>query len=215
MLLSIILWPISGFLFILFLFLGIFSGLFFLLSFRQYNRIAKYEEKSVYSCCDGLISKIKKITPERSLYSAEKEVWCVTITPVFHGSNMRLAPSSGKFLPWQSIASEPNFSIKVIDFKIQEIKTVASIQRLDNKVIGWVDYVKDIVCLDFTFCSPFYYSIDTDNISVGKHIGIAPFCRSVDLYIPTDFELLVEEGQTVIAGETSVAEIKTKLLEKP
>ena len=52
------------------------------------------------------------------------------------------------------------------------------------------------------------------SVKVGEKFGIIRFGSRVDLYMPTDYEVEVLKGQTVIGGETKIASIKKQKLPK-
>ena len=51
------------------------------------------------------------------------------------------------------------------------------------------------------------------SVKAGEKFGIIRFGSRVDLYLPTDYEIEVLKGQTVIGGETKIA--STKKLKSP
>ena len=55
---------------------------------------------------------------------------------------------------------------------------------------------------------------ENQNVNVGERFGIIRFGSRVDLYIPLNSIVKVMEGQTVIAGETIVAQMKSILNSK-
>ncbi|MBV1697124.1 MAG: phosphatidylserine decarboxylase, partial [Hyphomicrobiales bacterium] len=47
-----------------------------------------------------------------------------------------------------------------------------------------------------------------DTLATGQRIGMIRFGSRVDVYLPVGTRALVAEGQTAIAGETVIAELK-------
>jgi phosphatidylserine decarboxylase len=48
-----------------------------------------------------------------------------------------------------------------------------------------------------------------DELRVGQRFGLIRFGSRVDVYLPTDAQLLVGVGQKAIAGETALADLKS------
>ena len=55
---------------------------------------------------------------------------------------------------------------------------------------------------------------ENQNVNVGERFGIIRFGSRVDLYLPLNSPIKVLEGQTVIGGETIIAQMKNTLNSK-
>ena len=55
---------------------------------------------------------------------------------------------------------------------------------------------------------------ENQNVNVGERFGIIRFGSRVDLYLPLNSPIKVMEGQTVIGGETIIAQMKNILNSK-
>ena len=51
--------------------------------------------------------------------------------------------------------------------------------------------------------------VENQSVKIGERFGIIRFGSRVDVFFPTSFNIKVLEGQTVIAGETVIAEFTT------
>jgi len=49
-----------------------------------------------------------------------------------------------------------------------------------------------------------------DIVSMGENFGIIRFGSRVDIYVPSNYEVLIRKGQTMTGGETVVARIQSK-----
>ncbi|MDR0678159.1 MAG: phosphatidylserine decarboxylase [Holosporaceae bacterium] len=47
-------------------------------------------------------------------------------------------------------------------------------------------------------------------LEIGQRVGMIRFGSRVDIYLPNDAKILVEEGQIVVAGETILADLKKR-----
>ena len=48
-----------------------------------------------------------------------------------------------------------------------------------------------------------------DRVGIGTRIGLIRFGSRVDLYLPKEYGYLVAPGQTMVAGETIIADMKS------
>ena len=55
---------------------------------------------------------------------------------------------------------------------------------------------------------------ENQNVNVGERFGIIRFGSRVDLYLPLNSHINVMEGQTVVGGETIIAQMKSILNSK-
>lgn len=53
-----------------------------------------------------------------------------------------------------------------------------------------------------------------DSLELGQRVGMIRFGSRVDVYVPESAEVIVEEGQVTVAGETILANLKKNVLEK-
>jgi len=51
---------------------------------------------------------------------------------------------------------------------------------------------------------------EEQELEIGQRVGIIRFGSRVDVYLPDDATILVEEGQVTVAGETILADLKRK-----
>jgi phosphatidylserine decarboxylase len=51
---------------------------------------------------------------------------------------------------------------------------------------------------------------ENDQVQMGERFGVIRFGSRVDIYFSTKYELNVQEGQTMVGGETIVARLKSK-----
>jgi phosphatidylserine decarboxylase len=51
---------------------------------------------------------------------------------------------------------------------------------------------------------------ENQELEIGQRVGIIRFGSRVDIYLPNDAKILVEEGQVTVAGETILADLKKR-----
>lgn len=162
--------------------------IFFLIFFRDPERIPSGEEDDMVSPADGRIISIG----ERSL----------SVFMNIHNVHVNRAPLSGKvkhidykpggYLPAfnkNSDVNERNHIVMQSDYGILELTQIAG--ALTRRIVSYI-------------CEGIY-------IRRGERIGMIRFGSRVDVVIPEDYTIIVKKGDKVKAGETIIAVRKQKI----
>ena len=177
--------------------------------FRDPGRVVPQGEDLVVSPADGLVSLIVQVPPPRELQSFDGEpgaslgaepVTRVSIFMSVFDVHVNRAPVAGTvrrviYIPGKFLnadldkASEDNERQHVL------------IERADGRAIG----LTQIAGLVARRIVPFVKSGDI--VAAGQRIGLIRFGSRVDVYLPSGTDAKVVLGQTVIAGETVLAEL--------
>ncbi|BCK77525.1 phosphatidylserine decarboxylase [Acetobacter aceti NRIC 0242] len=183
--------------------IGTASGLFFgfcLYFFRDPERIAPAREGLVLAPADGRIVSIEKIAPPVELGMGETPVWRVaTFLSVLDvhvncmpvaGTVTRIAYHEGKFLNASLDKASTDNERNAMSITLPDGRMVAVVQ-----IAGLI--ARRIVC-----------SVkEGERLEAGERFGLIRFGSRTDVYLPPGVEPLVEVGQTMIGGETVVAEL--------
>ena len=189
-------WPMA------FLSLGVFAF------FRDPERVVPQDERAIVSPADGLVSLIMQVEPPAELTMddgsgtlalAKEPVTRVSIfMSVFDvhinrapigGTVRRLVDIPGKFMNADlDKASDENERQHIL------------IERPDGRPVGFTQIAGLVARRIVPFVKP------GDIIAAGQRVGLIRFGSRVDVYLPAGTDAKVLLGQTVIAGETVLAE---------
>jgi len=180
--------------------LGLIAGLFCLYCFRDPERVPPSRAGAIVAPADGRVVSVTPNVPPAELGLGPASRWCVSIflsvlnvhvnrVPTA-GTVTRIAYRHGAFLnAGLDKASELN-ERNAIALRLPDGREIAVVQ-----IAGLI--ARRILC-----------SLrEGDAVHGGDRLGIIRFGSRTDLYLPEGVEPLVREGQTMIGGETVVAEI--------
>ena len=171
--------------------------------FRDPPRVSPQREGLILSPADGVISLITKTTAPEGLDLGEKEFLRVSIFMNPFNCHINRSPleakiekilyHSGKFFNASlDKASEHNerqsFLLKTKNN--EEIIVVQIAGLLARRIVRFVEEEKMLLA--------------------GERFGLIRFGSRLDVYLPKETPLLVALGQKMIAGETIIADLKSK-----
>ncbi|OYX07660.1 MAG: phosphatidylserine decarboxylase [Sphingomonadales bacterium 32-68-7] len=195
-------WPM------LFLSLGVFAF------FRDPERVVPQGGDLIVSPADGMVSLISQVLPPRELQAGDAEgrpglgtepVTRISIFMSVFDVHINRAPVGGTvrrvvYVPGRFLnadldkASEENERQHVL------------IERPDGRPLGLTQIAGLVARRIVPFVKP------GDIVAAGQRIGLIRFGSRVDVYLPQGTDSRVLLGQTVIAGETVLAEVGRTLL---
>jgi phosphatidylserine decarboxylase len=195
-------WPLA------FLTLGV------LAFFRDPERVVPQDERMIVSPADGVVSLITQVEPPAELLVddgsgarglAPGPVTRISIFMSVFDVHINRAPIGGTvrrvvYIPGRFVnadldkASEENERQHVL------------IERPDGLAIGFTQIAGLVARRIVPFVKP------GDMVAVGQRVGLIRFGSRVDVYLPAGTDAKVVLGQTVIAGETVLAEKGTQKL---
>lgn len=179
---------------------GLIFFLFCLYFFRDPQRVPPVREGLVLAPADGHIVSIRQAVPPAELGLGEAPRWRVAIflsvmdvhvnrVPV-DGTVTRIAYHHGKYLSANlDKASEEN-ERNAIAIRLSDGRDLAVVQ-----IAGLI--ARRILC-DIR---------EGETVQAGDRFGIIRFGSRTDVYLPDGVRALVEEGQTMIGGETVIADL--------
>lgn len=177
--------------------------------FRDPQRVVPQDERAIVSPADGLVTLIQKVSPPREMTMDDGSgarpmptdlVTRVSIFMSVFDVHINRAPIGGTvrrvvYIPGKFVnadldkASEENERQHVM------------IERGDGLVLCFTQIAGLVARRIVPFVKP------GDIIAAGQRVGLIRFGSRVDVYLPAGTEPKVLMGQTVIAGETILAEI--------
>jgi phosphatidylserine decarboxylase len=181
--------------------LGIIATLWCIYFFRDPERVTPLREGIVVAPADGRVSRITNAVPPADLYLGDRPLTRISIfmsvfdchvnrSPVV-GKIERIAYHKGAFVSADlDKASESN---ERNGFVIATTKGKVGVVQIAGLV------ARRIVC----------FVREGATVGAGERIGMIRFGSRVDVYLPEGSKALVAEGQTAIAGETIIADLRT------
>ncbi|MEN0076044.1 MAG: phosphatidylserine decarboxylase [Paracraurococcus sp.] len=189
-------WLLGGWLF----WLGLLFTLFCLYFFRDPHRVPPERERLVLAPADGHVVSVGPAVPPEELGLGPAARWRVAIflsvldvhvnrVPV-EGVVTRIAYRHGKYLNASLDKASVDNERNAIALRLPDGRDMAVVQ-----IAGLI--ARRILC-DLR---------EGDTVQAGDRFGIIRFGSRTDLYLPEGVRPLVAEGQTMIGGETVIADL--------
>lgn len=190
-------WPL------LFLTLGV------LAFFRDPRRITPQGDKLIIAPADGMVTLIQQVVPPRELSLDDgsgtaglgsEPVTRVSIFMSVFDVHINRAPVGGTvrrvvYIPGKFMAADLDKASE------ENERQHILIDRGDGVVIGFTQIAGLVARRIVPFVKP------GDILAAGQRVGLIRFGSRVDVYLPTGTQPKVLMGQTIVAGETVLAEI--------
>ena len=176
--------------------------------FRDPQRITPVDKNSFISPADGKILKILE-TDAPDILSDNKKQKFIKVSIFMNVFNVHVnrIPVSGKIV-WLKYVPGPFFNASLDKASENNERMIIKIEVSKNNFIYVVQIAgliaRRIKC-DLN---------ENQNVNVGERFGIIRFGSRVDLYLPLNSPIKVMEGQTVIGGETIIAQMNNILNSK-
>ena len=179
--------------------IGVVLTLWCVYFFRDPERFTPRREGIVVSPADGVISLISNAVPPPELGLGDTALPRVSVFMNVFNCHVNRAPVPGVI---KRIAYRPG---KFINAKLDKAsedneRNSILIERADGSQFVMVQIAglvaRRIVC----------EASEASNVAAGERVGIIRFGSRVDVYLPLGMRPCVEVGQTMIAGETVLAD---------
>ena len=187
---------------------GFFIGVACLLFFRDPERIPPSKPHAIVSPADGIILKISDVDPpaELGLKGQRKKISIFMSVLNVHVNRTPVAGIVEKilYIPGKFFNVTLDKANEYNERQATFVKTEENIEVVFVQIAGLI--ARRIRC-DIN---------EGDKLTRGQRVGIIRFGSRVDVYLPSDVSVCVEEGQITVAGETILANftIKEKKNEK-
>ena len=186
-------WPPLGW-------IGVLATLWCTFFFRDPKRVTPVREGLVVAPADGRISRVINAVPPTDLGLGEGLLPRVSIFMSVFNCHVNRSPAEGRI---ERIVYRAGTFINVeLDKASEDNERNGLVIATPNGQIGLVQIAgliaRRIVC----------FVREGQPIAAGERIGLIRFGSRVDVYLPEGATPLVAEGQTAIAGETVIADLK-------
>ena len=181
--------------------IGLVLTVWCVLFFRDPERVTPVREGIIVAPADGRISKIINAAPPPELGLGERQLQRVSIFMSVFDCHVNRSPVSGRI---EKIAYKAGAFINAeLDKASEHNERNSFIITTGQSRVGVVQIAgliaRRIVC----------FTREGVNVGAGERIGMIRFGSRVDVYLPEGVRPLVAEGQTAVAGETVIADLRT------
>ena len=184
---------LNKYLFMIFFFLSIFTLWFF----RDPERCFESHDNQLLSSADGKICFIGEEAPPKET-NIDKKMQKVSIFMNVFNVHVNRSPISGKIE--KILYEKGKFFNASLDKASKYNERNSFIIKTDIEKIIVVQIAGLIARRILSFIS------EADYVSKGDRIGLIRFGSRVDIYFPLNYEIKVNQGDIVVAGETIIAE---------
>jgi phosphatidylserine decarboxylase len=168
--------------------------------FRDPQRVTPIREGIVVSPADGRVSRITNAVPPKELGLGERALPRVSIFMSVFDCHVNRSPITGKVE--RIVYHEGAFLSADLDKASENNERNSLVISVNKTRIGVVQIAglvaRRIVC----------FVREGVSVGAGERIGMIRFGSRLDVYLPDGVRPLVAEGQTAIAGETIIADLK-------
>jgi phosphatidylserine decarboxylase len=170
------------------------------LFFRDPVRVTPVRDGIVVAPADGRVSAVVNALPPKELNLGERPLPRVSIFMSVFNCHVNRSPVAGRI---EEIVYHPGAFLSAdLDKASEENERNSFVISFGNARIGVVQIAglvaRRIVCFVRKGAS----------VGAGERIGMIRFGSRVDVYLPEGARPLVAEGQTAIAGETVIADLR-------
>jgi phosphatidylserine decarboxylase len=180
--------------------LGTLATIWCVYFFRDPQRVTPIREGIVVSPADGRVSRIANAVPPKELALGERALPRVSIFMSVFDCHVNRSPVTGRIE--RVVYHEGAFLNADLDKASENNERNSLVISVDRNRIGVVQIAglvaRRIVC----------FVREGASVGAGERIGMIRFGSRLDVYLPEGVRPLVAEGQTAIAGETIIADLK-------
>lgn len=170
--------------------------------FRDPARITPAREGLIVSPADGIVSLIEKAVPPSELGMPDEALTRVSVFMSVFNCHINRAPVGGEIVA-TSYRPGKFFNASLDKASTDNERNSLCIEMANGKQLAVVQIAglvaRRIVC----------FSAKGDTLRTGERFGLIRFGSRLDVYLPDDLAPLVSLGQTMIAGETVLADLAT------
>jgi phosphatidylserine decarboxylase len=168
--------------------------------FRDPPRVTPVRDGIVVSPADGRVSLIANVVPPRELELGERPLPRVSVFMSVFDCHVNRAPTAGRV---ERIAYRAGKFLNAdLDKASEDNERNGLVIATPNGRVGVVQIAglvaRRILC----------FVREGEAVGTGDRFGMIRFGSRLDIYLPEGARPLVAEGQTAIAGETVIADLK-------
>jgi phosphatidylserine decarboxylase len=168
--------------------------------FRDPERVTPDTPGLVISPADGVVSLIEPAVPPRELGLPEEALTRVSVFMSVFNCHVNRAPVAGKV---EKIAYKPGkFLNASLDKASEDNERNSLVIRMEDDRILTVTQIAGLVARRIVS-----FTQEGAVLDRGERFGLIRFGSRLDIYLPEGVEPSVKIGQTMIAGETVIADL--------
>lgn len=168
--------------------------------FRDPERVTPDAQGLVISPADGVVSLIEPAVPPRELGLSEEALTRVSVFMSVFNCHVNRAPVAGKV---EKIAYKPGkFLNASLDKASEDNERNSLVIRMEDDRILTVTQIAGLVARRIV-----NFTQEGAVLDRGERFGLIRFGSRLDIYLPEGVEPSVKIGQTMIAGETVIADL--------
>ena len=168
--------------------------------FRDPERVTPDRPGLVISPADGIVSLIEPAVPPRELGLPEVPLTRVSVFMSVFNCHVNRAPVAGKI---EKIAYRPGkFLNASLDKASEDNERNSLVIRMEDDRILTVTQIAGLVARRIVS-----FTQEGAVLDRGERFGLIRFGSRLDIYLPEGVEPLVMIGQTMVAGETVIADL--------
>jgi len=168
--------------------------------FRDPERVTPDRPGLIVSPADGIISLIEPAVPPKELGMSDRPLTRVSVFMNVFNCHVNRAPVAGEIT---AVAYRPGkfFNASLDKASVDNERNSLRIRMTDGRDLAVVQIAglvaRRIVC---------FVKVG-DTLTTGERFGLIRFGSRLDVYLPEGVEPIVALGQTMIAGESVIAEL--------
>ncbi|SDK97800.1 phosphatidylserine decarboxylase [Aliiruegeria lutimaris] len=168
--------------------------------FRDPVRATPSRDGLIVSPADGVVSLIEKAVPPAELGMSDEALTRVSVFMSVFNCHVNRAPIAGRIA---AIAYRPGkfFNASLDKASADNERNSLCIEMADGRQVAVVQIAglvaRRIVC----------FSSEGDELQTGERFGLIRFGSRLDVYLPEGVHPMVSLGQTMVAGETVLADL--------
>ena len=173
--------------------------------FRDPKRTTPVREGLLVSPADGVISLIEKTMPPPELDIKKEALTRISVFMNVFNCHVNRSPIAGKVM---EINYRPGkfFNASLDKASVDNERNSLVLQIPDGRQIVVVQIAGLVARRIVSFVKP------KQTLRIGQRFGLIRFGSRVDIYLPTGVQPLVCLGQTMVSGETVIADLTSKEL---
>ena len=169
--------------------------------FRDPLRVIPEGDSLVLSPADGIVSAIREEVPPKELEIGNEPMMRISIFMSVFNVHVNRAPMAGKIT---KMFYRPGAFVNVSLDKESENneRQELAMETVTGHKIAFVQIAGLVARRILTFAK------EGDQLKAGERFGLIRFGSRLDVYLPKGIAPMVVEGQTAVAGETILADLK-------
>jgi phosphatidylserine decarboxylase len=169
--------------------------------FRDPPRVTPVREGLIVSPADGRVSKVANVVPPAELGLGDKPLPRVSVFMSVFDCHVNRSPMAGRI---------ERIVYKAGKFLNADLDKASEDNERNSLVIGHGTVRIGVVQIAGLVARRIVsFSREGDVLAAGDRFGLIRFGSRLDVYLPEGAKPLVAEGQTSLAGETVIADLKS------